>query len=551
MLTLEKDNTMKEMDVFENIIKYWPQLSSAYGVDEFENDPEALIKLVKQVLNSDVESTEFMLQDAFDNTYRKLNNSTSEQRTILTLDIYKKLADANDKKKSHSEVFTKYEGALLTIRKAYRRNPKPFLDMNSKIIEISFGTGNFIQAMVVFLMESLRNPLALQSARANAMSDEELRCYILDNMIYGVELQSHFPPLALYILDPENKCKNLSKHLYQGDSLLFDYTFDGVPMMGQFDLVFGNPPYNVIERKERGKYKYSNEAWVSSREAGALHTYFIRLSHDLLKKGGMVLFVTRASVLVGDVLSDFREHIIKPKFDVQMVYMPEKDTLFEGAQTTGMSLMMVKKDPEDPRTATEYTRFMDGLEYSCSYTIKDTDEKIPLLWHPNTVKIWEEYSQLDNRFETYKGISRDDVVTNGQYDIVDSITKSGPVFGKTNKARVRVNEGRGIGAERTDPKVLVSSGCTDSFGTTVKWFESYFDDQVGQYNYTGNVIAIVLKKKKGKEIVDILNNPIVQIYGSLFRIDRNTSAAHYRMFSYDMDSVVFDEGINAWAKTAV
>jgi hypothetical protein len=265
----------------------------------------------------------------------------------------------------------------------------------------------------------------------------------------------------------------------------------------------------------------------------------------------MVLFVTRASVLVGDVLGDFRKKIIKPKFDVQLVYIPDKDTLFEGAQTTGMVLMMVKKDPEDIRTPTEYTRFMDGLEYSCSYTIKDTDEKIPLLWHPDTVKIWEEYSQLGNRFETYKGISRDEVVQNGSYDIVDSITKSGPVFGKTNKAKVRVNEGRGIGAERTDPKVLVSSGCTDSFGTTVKWFENYYDDKDGKYNYTGNVIAIVLKNKKGAEIVDILNNPIVQIYGSLFRIDRNTSAAHYRMFSYDMDSVVFNEDIIQWAKTAV
>lgn len=535
----------------EKFLEYWPKLSSAVGIDEFEHSPEVLIDLVKQTLNSSSESTEFMLQDALDNTFRKLNNSTSEQRTILTLEIWKKLADANDKKKSHSEVFTKYEGALLTIRKAFRRNPQPFLTMDSKFCEVSFGTGNFIQAMVTVLMETLRNPIALQSKRANAMSDEELRCYILDNMIYGVELQSHFPPLALYILDPENKCKNLSRHLYQGDSLLFDFVFDGESMMGKFDVVFGNPPYNVIEQKERYKYKYSNEKWVSSREAGALHTYFIRLAQDLLKHGGMMLYVTRASVLVGEVLSDFREQILKTYFDVQMVFLPEPGTLFEGAQTTGMSLMCVKRNPDESRTPTEYTRYINGQEYSCSYTIKQSDEKIPLLWHPHTVDIWNQFSQLGRRFETFKGISRDDVNTTGAYDIIDSITKSGPVYGKTDKARVRVKEGRGAGAERTDAKVLVSSGCTDAFGTIVKWLDNWVADDTGKYNYTGNVIAIVLKDKTCQEIGNLLEDPITQIYGSLFRIDRNTSAAHFRMFSYDMDTIKFSKDVKDWANSVL
>lgn len=535
----------------EKFLEYWPKLSSAVGIDEFEHSPEVLIDLVKQTLNSSSESTEFMLQDALDNTFRKLNNSTSEQRTILTLEIWKKLADANDKKKSHSEVFTKYEGALLTIRKAFRRNPQPFLNMDSKFCEVSFGTGNFIQAMVSVLMETLRNPIAVQSKRANDMSDEELRCYILDNMIYGVELQSHFPPLALYILDPENKCKNLSRHLYQGDSLLFDFVFDGESMMGKFDVVFGNPPYNVIDQKERYKYKYSSEKWVSSREAGALHTYFIRLAQDLLKHGGMMLYVTRASVLVGEVLSDFREQILKTYFDVQMVFLPEPGTLFEGAQTTGMSLMCVKRNPDEIRTPTEYTRYINGQEYSCSYTIKDTDEKIPLLWHPYTVDIWNQFSQLGRRFETFKGISRDDVKTVGEYDIIDSITKSGPIYAKTDKARVRVKDGHGAGAERTDVKVLVSSGCTDAFGTTVKWLDNWVADEEGKYNYTGNVIAIVLKDKTCKEIGALLEDPITQIYGSLFRIDRNTSAAHFRMFSYDMDKVTFNKDLKAWAKSVL
>lgn len=532
------------IDWDKKFIEYWPEICGAVGISEFDSNPKHLIELVKQTLNNDVESTEFMLQDALDNILLKLNNSTPEQRTVLVLDIWKKLADANDKKKSHSEVFTKYEGALAVIRKAFRRNPAPFLSMKSKFCEVSYGTGNFIQAMVSFLMESLRNPIAVDSKRANAMSDEELRCYILDNMIYGVELQSHFPPLALYLLDKEGKCPNLPRHLYQGDSLLFDFVFDGEPMMGKFDVVFGNPPYNVIEAEERGKYKYSKEKWVSTREAGALHTYFIRLAMDLLKKGGMMLYVTRASVLVTDNVSDFREEVLKKHFDIQLVYIPQGGTLFEGAQTTGMGLMAIKKDEQDPRTDTHYIRFINGAEHECNYQIKDTDTRIPLLWGDHTIEIWNTLTALDNRFETYKGIGRENV-QKGKFKLLDSIGKGGAVYGSTNfnKTSKRAENGAG----RTNPKILVSTGCTDATGERVYWLEGIVKDEAGELEYTGNICAIVNKTSLDK-IEATLKDPVITVYGSLFRTDRNVSSAHYRMMSYDYSDSLISDDAKKWAK---
>jgi hypothetical protein len=61
----------------------------------------------------------------------------------------------------------------------------------------------------------------------------------------------------------------------------------------------------------------------------------------------------------------------------------------------------------------------------------------------------------------------------------------------------------------------------------------------------------VLEGKTGADIVSILEDPVAQIYGSLFRIDRNTSAAHYRMFSYDMSQVKFKKDLIKWSKSAV
>ena len=167
------------MDVFATALKRWDQVKSAFNVTEFDDDPEELINRIKDACNSTAESTEFKLQDAYEAILTKLSNITPEEHTTLVHEMLQKLADANDKKKSHSEVFTKLDGAKIVIRKAFRRNPRPFLNMNSKFCEISFGTGNFIQAMVSVLMETLRNPLALQSKQANAMTDEELRCIFL------------------------------------------------------------------------------------------------------------------------------------------------------------------------------------------------------------------------------------------------------------------------------------------------------------------------------------------------------------------------------------
>ena len=78
-----------------------------------------------------------------------------------------------------------------------------------------------------------------------------------------------------------------------------------------------------------------------------------------------------------------------------------------------------------------------------------------------------------------------------------------------------------------------------------------YDEKSQLSIYTGNVIAIVLKDKTCQEIGNLLEDPITQIYGSLFRIDRNTSAAHFRMFSYDMDTIKFNKDLKDWASNVL
>jgi len=528
------------------LVKHYDKVKTNLGIDL---DVSQIIDLTKETSNGETLSTEFLFDDTLTNLGIKLRNSSVNEIQEITHQIFEKIAEANNKKKDFGEVFTKISGWDSSIRKAFRKNPAPFLSMNSKFCEVSYGLGNCIKPTVEVLMETLRSKAAVMygtGKKANKLSDDELRTHILDNMIYGVELQEQFAPLTIYFLDPKNQSKKLHKHLYQGNSLLFDYIFDGESMMGKFDVVYGNPPYGVLNTDESSTYAYSSEQWANTKESKALHTYFIRLASDLLKHGGLMLYVTRASVLVTDNTRSFREEILKKQFDVNLVWIPQKDTLYSGAQTTGMFLMATKKDELDARTPTTFIRFIHNVEYECEYTIKDTDEKIPMLWDERSIAIWEYCSSLSNRFKTSKGIVRaGNLVDDGDFTLLDAIGTDGPNFKKTNfnKESKRTKDG----ISRTDTKVLVSTGCTDALGERLNWLEGLVKDENGEFEYTANVCGIA-NVTSLDHIESILTDPVIKVYGSLIRTDRNTSSAFYKMMSYDYDQTQLNEEVIKWAK---
>jgi hypothetical protein len=154
---------------------------------------------------------------------------------------------------------------------------------------------------------------------------------------------------------------------------------------------------------------------------------------------------------------------------------------------------------------------------------------------------------LGNRFETYKGIGREDTKA-GKFKLLDSIGKGGAVYQTTDfdKDSKRAQNKAG----RTDPKILVSTGCTDATGERVYWLEGLVKDSVGELEYTGNICAIV-NKTTLDEIEKTLNDPVIVVYGSLFRTDRNVSSAHYRMISYDYDQTMISKETVEWSKSQV
>lgn len=172
-------------------------------------------------------------------------------------DTIKSILENNIFVKSFGEVFTPDSLISDMVSKLPR---KVWKNPDLKWLDNSCGSGNFL----VFIKNKLMRTLA------DVILDEaEREKHILENMLYGVELQAKNCLIAKYRLD-ENEKYNLN--IVQHNALTFEYW--GL----QFDIVVGNPPYN----DDSGNRGSGHTLW----------TEFVKLAYNkLVKPEGYLVYV--------------------------------------------------------------------------------------------------------------------------------------------------------------------------------------------------------------------------------------------------------------------
>lgn len=108
--------------------------------------------------------------------------------------------------------------------------------------------------------------------------------------------------------------------------------FDSQWMFGVsdgFDIVIGNPPYVIVASDDPLKPRYDFDYEVAGGGKRNLFHLFFEKGIKLLKKGGVISFITPDTFLAGNDTTSLRKFFLKNIRVIDMVLYSEKDHVFE------------------------------------------------------------------------------------------------------------------------------------------------------------------------------------------------------------------------------
>ena len=163
-------------------------------------------------------------------------------------------------KKVRGEVFTPHE---LVDEMLDKLDPTLWVDKSKKWLDPACGSGNFLIAVKDRLMKGLKMAIPDPDAREK---------HILEEMIFGMDIRELNVLWTLERLGGGNiECC---------DSLKSDCKFGGKSPTGTFDVVVGNPPFQLIK-----------EDLVSSGRWGPSHKLYIDFIETFVKKAPLLVFI--------------------------------------------------------------------------------------------------------------------------------------------------------------------------------------------------------------------------------------------------------------------
>jgi len=146
-------------------------------------------------------------------------------------------------------------------------------DINDKILEPSFGCGNFIITIIDKFMMLYQGTI------------QEKLTKILNRNIFGVELDKEMFNITLKLIEKKYGFLPENHNLIEYDYLMYEYDFD-------FDYIIGNPPFGGTINPEfdvKLEKKYGKRGIKIKKET---YSFFIIKSIENLKRNGKLIFIS-------------------------------------------------------------------------------------------------------------------------------------------------------------------------------------------------------------------------------------------------------------------
>ena len=192
-----------------------------------------------------------------------------------------------------------------------------------KWLDPSVGIGNFPAAILDRLMVGLQEEI---------VDDEERKRWILEEMLYMVDISTK-NLFLLYMLFDRNQEYKLN--VYRGSFLEeeFDKHMKDVWALDSFDVVVGNPPYQVSNATGDNK----------------LYLEFSKKSIQALKNKGTLLFITPKNILDYLLICDKNRNYFDQFYKIESLVIDIPAKYFSGVGSTFLYFNL-KKDTYDGTT---------------------------------------------------------------------------------------------------------------------------------------------------------------------------------------------------------
>jgi hypothetical protein len=484
------------------------------------SDPE-ISQIFQSILNHMTRSRGVMT--LYDDTKSKVDDKSVRKNKILQI-IHKRLTPRNKQKKDFGEVFTPIElieDMLSHLPKSDWSNP------NLKWLDPANGIGNFPVVIFYKLDEGLKKLGVDKKINVDFTNEKQRRKYIIENMLYMMELQSNNNRIAKNIFT--SLCDNCTPNIWTVNTL--NVTNEDIKkhfnIDKDFDRIIGNPPFQAFQ-KASGKRGGGDELYMK----------FVRKSLDLLKSDGLLVFVHPPSWRKPEFNEGRKKSKNAGMFDLmahqnQLIYLEihdAKDGLKIFKAATRYDFYVIKKGEAVNESiikdmlGNDISVDLRDFNFLPNFNIKNVQKLFPKKGE-ESCELGKNYNQKTHTYEnlpcvlfersaygTDKSWVSPTKTGKFKYPLIHTTPKDGPKFyySKTN------NNGMfGI------PKVVFGeSGINDPV-----------IDITGEYGLTQGAIGLIVKSKKEAENVktflqsNFFKNILSACMWGNFRID-------WRLFTY-------------------
>lgn len=206
------------------------------------------------------------------------------------------------------------------------------IDLSFKILDPACGSGYFLQSIIKKLTYMIEKENIING------TNEQIVRYVVENMVYGVDIDSFAIFLAKLSLTFQTGISNLKYNIIKKD-FLFD-KFGDI----KFDVIMGNPPYVGHKKNDKSYFiklkKIYSEVFYDKSD---LSYCFFKASKENIKDDGVICYLTSRYFLEAKYADKLRRYL-NNNFVIKRIYDFNGKNIFKNTMISPLIITLILRN---------------------------------------------------------------------------------------------------------------------------------------------------------------------------------------------------------------